>query len=293
MEISISELLEGLEDSSVPMEGSDVVSAMRIKELTLMKIDQKETYPVRTVRKRIITFILAAVLILALGVTAYAVGEIFEYRKINGDPVLQQQSDKGERDIRRFTFAGISITPTDEALYMNNEKGQSGVTDYWYTVDGTDKKIMVSYYDSGEINTMDARELYPVDYSPYSFGIDWFKANHPDLEAYKKRLIEAAPGLIETLHEEGWIKHGVDDIAKVGIIDSNVFSEPSAVIRVLTKDDNGYELWLEPDSFALEGFMYWNAKDTLVIRNGFFPALKEDRLEEWWNDLINDPNTVG
>ena len=293
MEINISKLLDGLEDSSVPMEEPDVVSAMRIKELTLMKIDQKETFPARAVKKRIITLILAAVLILALGVTAYAVGEIFEYRKINSDPALQQQSDKGEQDVRRFTFDGISITPGNEALYLNNEKGQSGVTDYWYTVDGTDKQIMVSYYDSGEINTMDARDLYPVDYSPYTFGIDWFNANHQDLEAYKKRLVEAAPGLIETLHEEGWIKHGTDDIAKIGIQDSNVFIEPSAVIRVLTKDDNGYELWLEPDSLALEGFMYWNAKDTQVIRNGFFPALKEDRLEEWWNDLISDPNTVG
>ena len=293
MEINISKLLDGLEDSSVPMEEPDVVSAMRIKELTLMKIDQKETFPARAVKKRIITLILAAVLILALGVTAYAVGEIFEYRKINSDPALQQQSDKGEQDVRRFTFDGISITPGNEALYLNNEKGQSGVTDYWYTVDGTDKQIMVSYYDSGEINTMDARDLYPVDYSPYTFGIDWFNANHQDLEAYKKRLVEAAPGLIETLHEEGWIKHGTDDIAKIGIQDSNVFIEPSAVIRVLTKDDNGYELWLEPDSLALEGFMYWNAKDSQVIRNGFFPALKEDQLEEWWNNLISDPNTVG
>ncbi|MBQ6371792.1 MAG: hypothetical protein IJJ22_01555 [Oscillospiraceae bacterium] len=293
MEINISKLLDGLEDSSVPMEEPDVVSAMRIKELTLMKIDQKETFPVRAVKKRIITLILAAVLILALGVTAYAVGEIFEYRKINSDPALQQQSDKGEQDVRRFTFDGISITPGNEALYLNNEKGQSGVTDYWYTVDGTDKQIMVSYYDSGEINTMDARDLYPVDYSPYTFGIDWFNANHQDLEAYKKRLVEAAPGLIETLHEEGWIKHGTDDIAKIGIQDSNVFIEPSAVIRVLTKDDNGYELWLEPDSLALEGFMYWNAKDTQVIRNGFFPALNEDRLEEWWTARISDPTTVG
>ena len=59
------------------------------------------------------------------------------------------------------------------------------------------------------------------------------------------------------------------------------------------KDDSFCELWLEPDSLALEGFMYRNAKDTLVIRSGFFPAFKEDRLEEWRNDLINDPNTVG
>ncbi len=73
MEISIRTLLEDLEDSSVLMEEPDVVSAMRIKELTLMKINQKETHPGRIVKKKIITFILAAVLILALGVTAYAI----------------------------------------------------------------------------------------------------------------------------------------------------------------------------------------------------------------------------
>ena len=258
-----------------------------------MKIEQENTRSVRYVRKRIITLILAAVLILALGVTAYAMGEIFEYRKIKNDSALQEQSDRGEKDLQRFTFAGLSITPVDEALYLNNEKGQSGVTDFWYTVDGTDKQIMVSYYDSGEINTMDARDLYPVDYSPYDYGIDWFNAKYPDLKSYKDRLIEAAPGLIDTLHNEGWIKHSKEDIVKIGIQDSNVFIEPSAVIRVLTKDNNGYELWLEPNSLSLEGFMYWNAKDTQVIRNGFFPALKEDRVEEWWNELISDPNTLG
>ena len=39
MEIRIHELLNGYEDSSVPMEETDVVSAMRIKELTEMKIN--------------------------------------------------------------------------------------------------------------------------------------------------------------------------------------------------------------------------------------------------------------
>ena len=43
MEIRIHELLNGYEDSSVPMEETDVVSAMRIKELTEMKIEQTET----------------------------------------------------------------------------------------------------------------------------------------------------------------------------------------------------------------------------------------------------------
>ena len=33
MEVNIRQLLDGLEDSSVPMEEIDVVSAMRIKEI--------------------------------------------------------------------------------------------------------------------------------------------------------------------------------------------------------------------------------------------------------------------
>ena len=43
MDIKIHELLNGYEDSSVPMEETNVVSAMRIKELTEMKIEQTET----------------------------------------------------------------------------------------------------------------------------------------------------------------------------------------------------------------------------------------------------------
>ena len=77
MEIRIHELLNGYEDSSVPMEETDVVSAMRIKELTEMKIEQTETQykPRHTVRKRILTLALAAALMLSLGIVAYSAGQ--------------------------------------------------------------------------------------------------------------------------------------------------------------------------------------------------------------------------
>ena len=76
MEVRIHELLDGLEDSSVPMEETDVVSAMRIKELTKMKIDQTENKaPLRhPAGKRLVTLALAAALIIALGLTAYSSG---------------------------------------------------------------------------------------------------------------------------------------------------------------------------------------------------------------------------
>ncbi len=76
MEIRIHELLDRYEDSSVPMEETDVVSVMRIKELTEMKIEQSETqlHPRHPAGKRILTLALAAALMLSLGISAYSAG---------------------------------------------------------------------------------------------------------------------------------------------------------------------------------------------------------------------------
>ena len=65
MEIKIRSLLDGLEDSSVPMEGRDVVSAMRIKELTNMKLNGSNSKVGRGLRRRALSLALAAALVLA------------------------------------------------------------------------------------------------------------------------------------------------------------------------------------------------------------------------------------
>ena len=291
MEVNIRELLEGLEDSSVPMNDENVVSATRIKELTSMKIEPRNHKPQKGTRKRIITFALAAALVLSMSVAVYAVGEIFEYRKIEGDSNLSKQSEQGAEDIKSFCFGEYELIPCDEALYLDNDKGQSGVTDFEYTVKGSGERVGVSYYDSGEIYCMDARNLFPLDYTPHQFPFDYLEEKYPDREAYRLKLVEAAPGCIDRLHDEGWIKHSSEDIFKADILPIHVFAETYAEIRVLMNDDTGYELWLEPESFELEGFMYYNVEDTKLMRNGFFPALKEDRLEEWWAELT--ANSVG
>ncbi|MBR5094432.1 MAG: hypothetical protein IK095_05005 [Oscillospiraceae bacterium] len=81
MQLSIRDLLDGLEDSSVPMEERDVVSATKIKELTRMKLEQDKTKTGRTVRKRILTLALAAALVLALGAVAWAAWSIHAARQ--------------------------------------------------------------------------------------------------------------------------------------------------------------------------------------------------------------------
>lgn len=76
MEIRIHELLNGYEDSSVPMEETQVVSEMKIKELTKMKIEKTDTQakPRDPVKKRALTLALAAALLLSLGIAAYSAG---------------------------------------------------------------------------------------------------------------------------------------------------------------------------------------------------------------------------
>ena len=81
MEISIRSLLDGLEDSSVPIEEKNVVSAMRIKELTKMKLNGNETKSGRGLKRRALTLALAAVLVLALSVTAYAAWNVHAARQ--------------------------------------------------------------------------------------------------------------------------------------------------------------------------------------------------------------------
>ena len=97
MEVNIRQLLDGLEDSSVPMEETDVVSTMRIKELTRMKLKQEKRNTTRVVRKRIITFALAATLILGLGVAAYAGGWFDRKQVVIVEPrVTKSQSEETE-----------------------------------------------------------------------------------------------------------------------------------------------------------------------------------------------------
>ena len=290
MEVNIRELLEGLEDSSVPMDDDNVVSAKRVKELTRMKIEPGNRKAQNGVRRRIITFAVAAALILSMGAVVYAVGEIYEYRKIEDSRELCEQSERGMEDIRRFVLGDHELTPVPEALYVDNDVGQSGITQFTYTVDGTNTKVYIDYYDTGEIYCLDASELYPFDYSPYEFSHDYLEAKFTDKEALRIQLIEMVPSIIDSLHEDGWIKHSSKDIFKADILPEQTIWIDHCVVRSLMNDGSSYEFWLDPETFELKAFLHFNSEDTPKMRDGFYIALKEDRLEEWWQELQSQPS---
>ena len=289
MEVNIRELLEGLEDCSVPMDDANVVSATRIKELTKMKIESRTRKSYSGARRRIITFALAATLILSMGAAVYAVGEIYEYRKIEESRELRKQSEQGMEDIQKFILGDHELTPVPEALYVDNDVGQSGVTKFIYTVDGTNTKVYIDYYDTGEIYYLDASELYPFDYSPYEFSHDYLEAKFTDKEALRIQLIETVPGIIDNLNKDGWIKHISKDIFKADILPEQTIWIDHCEVRCLMNDGSSYEFWLDPETFELKAFLHFNSEDTPKMRDGFYVALEEDRLEEWWQELQSRP----
>lgn len=75
MQINIRDLMENIEDSSVQLEEKDVVSSEKIKELTKMKINEYGNTQAQTAKrssKKLVTVIVAAAVVSALGLSAYA-----------------------------------------------------------------------------------------------------------------------------------------------------------------------------------------------------------------------------
>lgn len=72
MKINIRDLMENIEDSSVDLEETNVVSSERIKELTKMKTNEMGVAPKRKSKKTIITVLIAVAVVSALGITTFA-----------------------------------------------------------------------------------------------------------------------------------------------------------------------------------------------------------------------------
>lgn len=81
MEYRIDDLLDDYLDQSVPMETMAYTSANTIKEMTMKKIRNENTLPRSKGHKRIFTVALAAALVFALSITAFAAYSIHQQRQ--------------------------------------------------------------------------------------------------------------------------------------------------------------------------------------------------------------------
>lgn len=231
-------------------------------------------------RKRIITLALAAALVLALGVSASAAIQWFaEYRSLEENPQLVSQADRGAQDLARF--AGGSYTADDSLVYEDGDRGQSDTTTYFYN----GLLYSVCYYGSGEIHAINAREKFPLAHPGFDSSFAYLENQYPDAAAYKAKIEAAAPGVLDALHAEGWIAGEGSGIERAYCNAHSRFMDNCTVCSVLMTDGTAYELWLQPDTLEVEGYMFWKAADTPNTRNGLFTALHEGTEEDWWQAL--------
>ena len=134
MEVRITQLLSGLEDSSVPIEESGVVSAMRIKELTMNKIKQQEMKPRRSAGKRILSLALVAALILALGAVAYAISIRIIFKEepivVNGEEYTSISFEATDSEPVYLGVWELTAVPDGFSIVKNDYRGDEARTDY-------------------------------------------------------------------------------------------------------------------------------------------------------------------
>lgn len=89
--------MENIEDSSVDLEEKDVVSSERIKELTKMKINEYGFKEKRSSKKKFVTVLIAAAVVSAVGISAFAAFKGGLEGVTFGDPTDQTGSTTTER----------------------------------------------------------------------------------------------------------------------------------------------------------------------------------------------------
>ena len=125
MEVKISDLLDGIEDGSVDIR-AERVSTEHIKELTRMKLNAEQQGRTRRLSRRILALALAAALVLALGVTAYAVNATISSPQA-AEKVAREQLEVW-KELGLISQDMVFDGPADQIV--ENEERNGG--DYWY-----------------------------------------------------------------------------------------------------------------------------------------------------------------
>ncbi len=120
MKINIHDLMDNIEDSSVQLEATDVVSSTKIKELTKMKLNMTTNNHRRS--KKILVAAVAASLVAALGIGAYAAfGGSVKDLIIQKETITQTVYDnngnpqESARSIEVISLQGLADSPEYKA----------------------------------------------------------------------------------------------------------------------------------------------------------------------------------
>lgn len=111
MEYRIDDLLDDYLDQSVPMETMAYTSASTIKEMTMKKINHENTTPRRKGHKKIFTVALAAALVFALSITAFAAYSLHQQRQdaLRNALQIEQNNVTGYVEYEETDAVGVTL----------------------------------------------------------------------------------------------------------------------------------------------------------------------------------------
>lgn len=253
---SISEMLCGMEPM-MELPQRREVSAERVKEIAMEKINKE---PKRRIKRPMGLLIAAVLCTLLLCVSAYAGG------------VLTGKA-RAKQDLTQFVGKSVGGVMREEQY---DNVVQKKVTFYRFYQDR-----VISYYDGGDIAEIDTRDRLGKRYCPHM--------SDEVAAAYADMVETIAPGVLDDLHDAGYVKGTSSDVESCFCNDfegsSTIFNGNAVWVDVLMKDGSAYALFLDPDDFTSRGFMYFDAETAPKMYAGVYTAMHNDTLEEYWYDI--------
>lgn len=192
MQINIRDLMENIEDSSVDMEDKNVVSSERIKELTKMKINQNEYgfTKKRSSKKKFVTVLIAAAMVSALGISAYAAFKGGLEGVSFGDPT----DPSGTTTTEKIT---IPEGPESNEEYSYKDPPKSHMISLQGYSDTNEFKASKEWYEFEDKYDQDWKICDAYDKECKKTGKDPFEEKYPGYGIYSQEMADKADELIK------------------------------------------------------------------------------------------------
>lgn len=190
MQINIRDLMENIEDSSVDMEDKNVVSSERIKELTKMKINEYGFKEKRSSKKKFVTVLIAAAMVSALGISAYAALKGGLEGVSFGDPT----DPSGTTTTEKIT---IPEGPESNDVYSFKDPPQSHMISLQGYSDTNEFKASKEWYEFEDKYDQDWKICDAYDKECKKTGKDPFEEKYPGYGIYSQEMADKADELIK------------------------------------------------------------------------------------------------
>ena len=190
MQINIRDLMENIEDSSVDLEEKDVVSSDRIKELTKMKINEYGFKEKRSSKKKFVTVLIAAAMVSALGISAYAAFKGGLEGVSFGDPT----EPSGTTTTEKIT---LPEGPEGSDEYSFKDPPKSHMISLQGYSDTNEFKASKEWYEFEDKYDQDWKIVDAYDKECKKTGKDPFEEKYPGYGIYSQEMADKVEELLK------------------------------------------------------------------------------------------------